>query len=96
MPGVTALPDFFVVRRGPESRVRDPFTHENVGHEVTWVESGGIDFTIGGRVLSARAGAAVLVPPAIENTPSGPGGAERPKCKSSQPGKPSATIPSTW
>jgi AraC family transcriptional regulator len=74
MPGTTDQPDFFVVRRGPESRGRDPFTHENVGHEVTWVESGGIDFTIGARVLSARAGAAVLVPPAVENTPAGPGG----------------------
>jgi AraC family transcriptional regulator len=69
-----SLTAFSVVRRGPESRGPNPFAHENVGHEVTWVESGGIDFAIGGRVLSARAGDAVIVPPALENTPSGPGG----------------------
>lgn len=64
---------FSIHRRvGDAGRTSVGFTHENPGYEVSWIGSGELEFALGAarrRVVGASAGASILVPPALLNTP---------------------------
>ncbi len=44
-------------------------THQNVGWEISWIERGRLEHTMGRDVVAASAGACLLMPPGIVHTP---------------------------
>jgi AraC-like DNA-binding protein len=59
-------------RASHADRVVSGFSHENPGYELSFVEAGELAFTLGTgerRVVAASAGAAILLPPGLLNTP---------------------------
>ena len=59
-------------RAGSSSRGEPGPTHENPGFELSWVGDGQVAFELGERgerVIAASAGASILLPPGLLNTP---------------------------
>lgn len=61
-----------VHRAGRSARVEVGPTHENPGFELSWIERGAFELALGrrcDRVVAASAGASLLLPPGLLNTP---------------------------
>jgi hypothetical protein len=57
-------------RSGQGRRIETGPTHENPGFELSWIGSGSLEFTLGdGARIAASAGASILLPPDLLNTP---------------------------